>query len=103
MIILNRYKITDMRRFKRFMFASILLISILTFSLILTFNAYSKDIPEFDYISVEEGDTLWSIASTYAGDREIREIVYNISKVNNIQNAAIYPGDIIKIPIDIIK
>lgn len=100
MVILNRYKVTDLQKFKRFMFISILLISILVFASMATLNAYSKDIPKFDYIDVKEGDTLWSIASGYSDNKEIREVIYEISKINNIQNASIYPDDIILIPID---
>jgi LysM repeat protein len=100
MIILNKYKVTDIQRFKRFMFISVLLISILVFASMTTLNAYSKDIPQFDYIKVSEGDTLWSIASDYTDNKEIREVIYEISKTNNIQDASIHPGDIIKIPLN---
>ncbi|WP_326909096.1 cell division suppressor protein YneA [Sedimentibacter sp. MB31-C6] len=99
MIIMNKYKVNNMKKFKRFMFITILLISILAFTFIMTLNAYSKDIPQFDYVNVKEGDTLWSIASLYTDNREIREIIYEISIVNDIHNASIYPGDIIKIPL----
>lgn len=100
MIILNRYKVTNLNRFKRFIFMSVLLISFLAFASMTTFKAYSKNIPQFDYIRVREGDTLWSIASATMKDKEIRKAIYEISKLNNIQDASIYPGDIIKIPID---
>ena len=100
MIILNRYKVTDLQKFKRFMFISILLISILVFASMATLNAYSKDIPQFDYIDVKEGDTLWSIASNYSDNKEIREVIFEISQTNHIQNASIYPGDIIKVPLN---
>lgn len=100
MIILNKYKVTNIGKFKRFMFISILLISILIFSLISTFYAYSKDITRYDYISVQEGDTLWDIAANYSDKDDIREVVYTISKVNNISKSTIYPGDIIKIPLN---
>lgn len=100
MIILNRYKVTDIRRFKRFMFMSILFISILVFASMTTLNAYSKDIPQFDYIKVVEGDTLWSIASDYDDNKEIRQVIYEISEANNIQDASIYPGDIIMVPLE---
>lgn len=99
MIILNRYKVTDIKRFKRFMFMSILFMSILVFTSMTTLNAYSKDIPKFNYIRVEEGDTIWSLASDYDYNEDIRKTVYEISKLNNIQNASIYPGDVIKIPV----
>ena len=100
MIILNKYKVTDINKFKRFMFLTILLISIIAFTSILTLNAYSKDIPQFDYVSVQQGDSLWSIAKDYAGSKDIREVIYNISELNNIHNTTIQPGDIIKIPLN---
>ncbi|NLK63706.1 MAG: LysM peptidoglycan-binding domain-containing protein [Tissierellia bacterium] len=100
MVILNKYKVTDIRKFKRFMFLTVLLISLIAFTSILTLNAYSKDIQQFDYVSVQQGDTLWSIAKGYAGSKDIREVVYNISELNNIHNTPIQPGDIIKIPLN---
>lgn len=81
------------------MFMSILFISILVFTPMATLNAYSKDIPQFDYIKVTKGDTLWSIASDYAVNKEIRQVIYEISEANNIDNALIYPGDIIMVPL----
>ena len=100
MIILNRYRVININKFKRFMFLAILLISMISFTSILTLNAYSKDIPQFDYVSVQQGDTLWSIASDYADNKDIREVIYEISKINNIHNNSIHPGDIIKIPLN---
>ena len=100
MIVLNKYKVKDVKKFKRFMFLTVLLISMFTFTSILTLNAYSKDISYFDYISVQQGDTLWSIAKDYASNKDIREVIYEISKLNNIHNTTIYPGDIIKIPLN---
>jgi cell division protein YceG involved in septum cleavage len=103
MIILNRYKVVDMNKFKRFIFISVLLISIVLFTLLFTIKVYSKDIPQYNYITVEEGDTIWSIASNYLdkSNIEIRKLVYVISNENNIYNASIYPGDVIKIPMNL--
>lgn len=103
MIILNKYRVTDIQKFKRFMFISILFISILVFASMTTLNAYSKDIPQYNYITVENGDTLWSIASDYAekDNTDIRELIYEISFENSIYNASIHPGDVIKIPVSV--
>ncbi|MDD4088946.1 MAG: LysM peptidoglycan-binding domain-containing protein [Tissierellia bacterium] len=100
MIILNKYKVSDVMKFKRFMFLSLLLISIITFTSITSIKAYSKDIPQFDYVRVQHGDTLWSIASDYADNEDIRQVVYEISELNNIHNNPIHIGDIIKIPLN---
>lgn len=102
MIILNRYKVTDLKKFKRFMFLSILFVSIFVFASMATLNAYSKDIPQYNYITVEDGDTLWSIATNYShNNTDIRELVYKISNENSIYNASIYPGDVIKVPMNV--
>ncbi len=103
MIILNKYKVNNMKKFKRFMFLSILSMSMLVFTFAATFNAYSKDIPQFDMVTVQDGDTLWSIASSYAdnSNTDIRELVYLISNENSIYNASIYPGDVIKVPMSV--
>ena len=79
---------------------TVLLISMITFTSILTLNAYSKDIPQFDYVNVQQGDSLWSIAKDYAGNKDIRQVVYEISELNNIHNNPIHIGDIIKIPLN---
>ncbi len=100
MIIFNRYKVNNLKKIKRFIFISVLLISIFVFASMATLKAYSKDIPQFDYINVKAGDTLWSIASYYAGSKEIREVIFEISEANHISDASIYPGDIIKIPLN---
>jgi len=103
MIILNRYKVVDIIKFKRFMFICILLISIVLFTLLFTIKVYSTDIPQYNYIMVQKGDTLWSIASKYVNDGEIREFIYIISEENKLNNAAIYPNDIIKVPLYAMK
>lgn len=92
----KKYKITNKAKFRRFIFLSAMFICILSFSSI---KVYSKDIPEYDYISVKEGDTVWSIASNYSSN-DIRDMVQIIKTENNIENAAIYPGDIIKVPLN---
>lgn len=54
---------------------------------------------EHEEIQVLQGDTLWNIAIEYLspGD-DIREVVYDIKKLNNMDTGYIYPGDIIKMP-----
>jgi hypothetical protein len=101
MVIMNRYKVADAKKFKRFMFMSILLISLSVFTFTATSKAYSKDIAQYDLVSVQQGDTIWSIASSYAEEGNIRELIYNIYKINNIQkDRPIYPGDVIRIPLN---
>lgn len=47
--------------------------------------------------TVQEGDTLWSIAKKYT-DEDPRKLIYEIREVNNI-TPMIYPGQTIEIPL----
>ena len=55
-----------------------------------------KNVETEDYI-VTNGDTLWSIATEYKHEKQdIREYVYQLRKLNNI-DCIIYPGQVLKI------
>ncbi len=100
MIILNRYRITNMKKFKTFIFLSVLTISFILFLILSSFTkVYSTNIITYDRVYVESGDTLWQIASSYDNHLRIDEFIYKIEKLNNIENGKIYPGDTLLIPI----
>lgn len=45
------------------------------------------------------GDTLWGIATTYYPDKDPREIVFEIRKLNDLKDSAtIYPYQLLKLP-----
>jgi nucleoid-associated protein YgaU len=51
-------------------------------------------------IVVHKGDTVWTIADSLEfEDVEIREIVYTISELNDIDNAEIYAGQVLIVPV----
>lgn len=51
-------------------------------------------------VAVAQGDTLWEIAARHTERKEdVRVVVDRIVKANNIQNAHIYPGQILQVPI----
>lgn len=47
---------------------------------------------------VQKGDTRWSIAEKTGFNVDIREIVYRIKVLNNLDSSTIYPGDVLLIP-----
>lgn len=59
-----------------------------------------KNIIEYETINVMQGDTLWNIAKENISENEdIRDYIYVIRKVNNLESANIHPGDQILIPV----
>lgn len=101
MTIKRKYKIVDRAKFIRF-------VSVLVFLFLITIiffqniNRVYGSLYEEPYIEVkvDKGDTLWDIAGKYMPEKyDIRKMVFEIKEVNNMNNANIYPGDLIKIPI----
>lgn len=51
-------------------------------------------------VFVEEGDTLWNICENYTpNSMDIRKYIQIVRIFNNKTNAAIYPGELIELPI----
>ena len=76
-------------------------VTIIVFLLITLFStSIAKTSTEAETIlyTVCKGDTLWTIAKEYkADDKDIRQYIYEIKKINNMTNSNIYEGQILKI------
>ena len=97
----KRYKVINKARFYLFLI-SLFVVGVIGLSSLLSINKVYSVIYEYDYdeIQVVEGDTLWIIALDYISDGyDVREMVYNIKKVNEMDTSYIYPGDLLKIPL----
>ena len=78
---------------KKFVKMVILMIGIISVLFICFGNiSFSKGNTKTKTIYVSNGDTLWSIAeyeqenNIYYDDKDIRDIVYEIKKLNNLEN-----------------
>jgi nucleoid-associated protein YgaU len=49
-------------------------------------------------VVVESGDTLWSIASSVAGGQDVREVVAQIRRLNELDSADLMPGQVLQLP-----
>ncbi|MDR7856200.1 LysM peptidoglycan-binding domain-containing protein [Tissierella sp.] len=97
----RRFRIVNKKRFYLFITSLFAVIAIIVLSLF-TDNMVHSSVYEVKYeeVKVVEGDTLWNITSKYLSeDTDIRKMIYDIKKFNNMDTSYIYPGDIIKIPI----
>lgn len=59
------------------------------------------DTTTYATVYIQPGDTIWQIAAKYTTENaDVREVVYEIRRINKLDNnARIYPGQVIKIPI----
>jgi nucleoid-associated protein YgaU len=50
-------------------------------------------------VVVEPGDTVWSIAGEVAGaDQDVRTVVDAIEELNDLEGAALVPGQVLELP-----
>jgi nucleoid-associated protein YgaU len=49
-------------------------------------------------VVVQQGDTLWSIASSLDGNRDVRTVVDEIQELNGLRGADVRPGQILLLP-----
>ncbi len=49
-------------------------------------------------VMVKSGDTLWDIAEKYAVNTDIRKYIYEIRKINGLDDYTIFPGNILVLP-----
>ena len=74
---------------KKFIRSIIILLAIIILALLGINNTYSKTEVSYKEDYIIEGDTLWSIAENqrttndYYKNKDVREIMYEIKKLNN--------------------
>ena len=49
-------------------------------------------------VIVQSGDTLWSIATSLDGDGDVRELVDQIQRLNDLDGTALVPGQVLELP-----
>lgn len=95
-------KIVNKKKFIR----SIIILFVIVFIIPLIFAKVTFSYKQVEYISiyVDYGDTLWNIAKTqqrtneYYKDKDVRYIISDIKKVNNLSTSDIYVEQELKIP-----
>ena len=95
-------KIVNIKKFIRSIILLVMFLSLLTFIFVNKSFSHSETIYKKIYIS--SGDTLWNIAkmeknnNTYFENKDIREIVYELQTINNLNNSNLKIGQELNIP-----
>jgi len=98
--MIKKYRIKSKFRFTLFLTIAILMVISITGTMIGANNAESLTKPTYSEIIVESGDTLWNLAQEFGpDDKDVREVVFEICKINNVSADSIYPGQTIRIPV----
>lgn len=90
---------------KRFIISNLILFSIIFMLIYMAKGSLSTSIVNYKDTYIEEGDTLWEIAvnqqknNEYYKNKEIREVINNIKKINNLKTSNLAVGQKIVIPI----
>ncbi|RRJ87954.1 LysM peptidoglycan-binding domain-containing protein [Gulosibacter macacae] len=53
---------------------------------------------EYEWRTVLGGESLWSISEEIAGNRDIRDVVHEIMRLNNLSTASVQAGQRIALP-----
>ncbi len=94
-------KIIDKRKFIR---TFTIIGAILTLLILFSSKTYSNVNKKYKEEYIYNGDTLWEIAvkekeeNSYFKDEDIRNIIYEIKAINNLESADLYNGQKILIP-----
>jgi len=63
-------------------------------------HLYAAGVDRYQNVAVKPGDTLWAIASSHtASDANVQEAIDQITQVNHLHNAALVPGQRLRVPI----
>lgn len=91
----KKYVLKNKKKFCSF----IIVLSIMLTTIFFATNAYGFEGTSYETVTVQKGDTLWSIAGEYCKKGDIRRFIYEIKKANNLSESNIYEGDDLKIPV----
>jgi nucleoid-associated protein YgaU len=99
MILFKKYKVINHKKFKRFVFILFIIGLLVTATTLYTLTAYSFNETKYFEVPVRAGDTIWNIAKEHGTNISLQKNVYDIIEFNQIEDAMIYPGQILKIPL----
>lgn len=93
------------KSWKKLLRAILVIVGIIIFvNLLIPDKTLSHQDVKYKAVSVVSGDTLWTIAkieqeeNSYYEGKDIRDIIYNIKEINNLESANLKVNQILEIP-----
>lgn len=95
----KHYKIVSIPRFTVFVITCTLILTLTMIFAVNFFRANAESEPVYKNVTVQQGDSLWTIAKEqYGGGADIRQAVYEIRQANDLTSSSLREGQIIRIP-----
>ncbi len=92
----RKYVLKNRSRFFAFLFLTTLIISFLVYTI--NISGYSE--PTLKSVSIQYGDSLWSIAEEHTDDSsDIRDYIRDIKRINNLDSSFLIAGSSIYVPV----
>lgn len=60
--------------------------------------ATSSSAPDLPTVTVESGQSLWSVAESIAPDHDPRDVIYEISALNGLDSVSVDAGQVLSVP-----
>ncbi|MDO5331629.1 MAG: LysM peptidoglycan-binding domain-containing protein [Bacillota bacterium] len=96
-----KYKIVNRFRFITFLVVVFLVLSFVLLSFLNISSARSAKNQTYVTIEVMPGDTLWQIARSFGPKgKDVREVIYQICKINSVSAETLKAGQTLLIPIN---
>ena len=97
----HHYRIVKPFRFFLFVVISIMIIIFAGYTAIGAGNAEAAAVRTYVQVTIDEGDSLWSIVERCNKDAhiDVQSAIYDVYEINDIDAADIQPGDKLFIPI----
>ena len=97
----HHYRIVDPVRFFLAVVISMMIVIFAGYSIIGATQAQAATVRTYKQVTIQDGDNLWNLVEMYNPDSriDIRDAIYDIYEINDIDESDIRPGEKIFIPI----
>ena len=97
----HHYRIVDPIRFFIFIVLSIMILVFAGYSVIGAATAEAAAARTYTQVTIQDGDSLWGLIEMYNPDAriDIRDAIYDVYEINDMNESDIRPGEKIFIPI----